>query len=177
MTCAGAAPLVHPAAMRTLGIDHGQRRVGLALSDEDGRIAHPHSTLARRNPDELIVAVAELVGREGVEEIVVGLPLCLDGSEGASARRARRFAERVGERTGVPIVLWDERMTTLAAERALREAGVRRSEQKHVVDRVAAALLLQGYLDAKEEREERWRASGRGPEDAEREPDEPSRGR
>ncbi|HEY8432153.1 MAG TPA: Holliday junction resolvase RuvX [Sandaracinaceae bacterium] len=148
--------------MRTLGIDHGERRVGLALSDEDGRIAHPHATLERRDPRALVSEVAAIVRERGVESIVVGLPLSLDGREGASARRARRFAERLGEETGVPVVLWDERMSTLAAERALGEAGVRKKAQRAVVDRVAAALVLQSYLDAVNERRERSEAWGAG---------------
>lgn len=145
--------------MRTLGIDHGERRVGLALSDEDGRIAHPHATLARRDPTELVAAVAELVLSEGVRAIVVGLPLHLDGREGASARRARRFAERLEQATGLEVTLWDERLTTVAAQRALGEAGVRAADQRAMVDRVAAALMLQSYLDA------RRGSSGRAPRD------------
>jgi len=132
-----------------MGIDHGEKRVGVALSDEDSLIAQPHDTLARRDPSALLVAVAELARDNEVGEIVVGLPLGLDGREGASARRARRFSERLGELTGLPIVLWDERMTTVAAQRALGEAGVRAREQKTMIDRVAAALMLQSYLDAK----------------------------
>ncbi len=149
--------------MRTLGIDHGERHVGLALSDEEGRIAHPHGTLERRDPRALLDAIAKLVDEEGVEAIVVGLPLTLEGREGASARRARRFAELLEERTGIAVVLWDERMTTLAAERALGEAGVGRRARKGVVDRVAASLLLSSYLDAARarddegERDPRWR--------------------
>lgn len=132
-----------------MGIDHGERRVGVALSDEDSRIAQPHDTLARRDPDALIAAVAELARDHEVAEIVVGLPLTLEGREGASARRARRFAERLGAATGLPIVLWDERLTTVAAQRTLGEAGVRARDQRAMIDRVAAALMLQSYLDAK----------------------------
>jgi putative Holliday junction resolvase len=132
-----------------MGIDHGEKRVGVALSDEDSLIAQPHDTLARRDPSALLTAVAALARDHDVGEIVVGLPLGLDGREGASARRARRFSERLGELTGLPIVLWDERMTTVAAQRALGEAGVRAREQKTMIDRVAAALMLQSYLDAK----------------------------
>lgn len=150
--------------MRTLGIDHGERRVGLALSDEDGRIAHPHSTAARKDPKELVLAIAEQVRELAVQRIVVGLPLHLDGREGTSARRARRFAERLEEATGLAIVLWDERLTTVAAERALDEAGVRAADRRQVVDRVAAALMLQSYLDATQERDEPWPLSEPAPE-------------
>ena len=132
-----------------MGIDHGEKRVGVALSDEDSLIAQPHDTLARRDPSALLAAVAALARDHEVGEIVVGLPLGLDGREGASARRARRFSERLGELTGLPVVLWDERMTTVAAQRSLGEAGVRARDQKTMIDRVAAALMLQSYLDAK----------------------------
>ena len=83
--------------------------------------------------------------------IVVGLPLHLDGREGASARRARKLAEALRERTGRPVILWDERLSSLAAERALREGGVKAKDQKGLVDRVAAALLLSSYLDSRQE--------------------------
>ncbi|HJL20505.1 MAG TPA: Holliday junction resolvase RuvX [Sandaracinaceae bacterium LLY-WYZ-13_1] len=143
--------------MRRLGIDHGERRVGVAVSDEDGRIAHPRDTLARKDPKALIDAVATLAREEGARELVVGLPLHLDGSEGRSARRARRFAERLGEASGLPVVLWDERLTTAQTERALGESGVRGKARRRVVDRVAASLMLQSYLDSKRE-DEPWRA-------------------
>jgi len=135
--------------MRRLGIDHGERRVGLALSDEEGRFAQPHATVERRDPKRLVLEIAAVAAEHAVEELVVGLPLTLEGREGASARRARRFAEHLGRETGLPVVLWDERMTTAAAERALREAGVGGRRQRRVVDRVAAALLLQSYLDSR----------------------------
>ena len=136
--------------MRRLGIDHGERRVGLALSDEDGRIALPLETLERKDPKILLETIAALATREAVVEIVVGLPLNLDGTEGTSARRARRFSERLAEESGLPVVLWDERLTTAAAQRALAEGGVRASDQKRMVDQVAAAILLQSYLDSRD---------------------------
>ncbi len=123
--------------------------MGVALSDEDGQFAQPHATLARKDPVQLLDAVAALAAEHAVEEIVVGLPLHLDGREGASARRARRFAEHLGARTGLPVVMWDERLTTAAAQRVLTEAGVGGREGRQVVDRVAAALLLQSYLDSR----------------------------
>lgn len=135
--------------MRRLGIDHGERRVGVALSDEDGRFASPHAIVERKDPKQLVKDIAALAAQHDVSEIVVGLPLTLEGREGASARRARRFAEHLEAATGLPVVMWDERMTTLAAERALGEAGVKAKKQKGVVDKVAASLLLQSYLDSR----------------------------
>jgi putative Holliday junction resolvase len=147
--------------VRILGVDPGSRRVGLALSDEDGRVALPLDTLERRGEDEAARAVAARARVEGAGAIVMGLPLDMDGSEGAAARRARRFADAVSRAGEVPVVLWDERLTTVAAERALREAGVRGKDKKRVVDQAAATVLLQGYLDAQarrggEESDDRW---------------------
>jgi putative Holliday junction resolvase len=153
---------------RALGIDHGEKRVGLALSDEEGRIAHPLATLERRDHAKLIEQIADIAREREVTTFVVGLPLHLDGSEGASARRARRFAEKLGEKTAITVVLWDERMTTALADRALAEAGVRAKSRKDKVDRVAAALLLQSWLDARayeNERSSAWRADEPAQED------------
>ena len=142
--------------MRRLGIDHGERRVGLALSDEEGVIAHPRDTWERKDPSALIERLAAFVMEEDVKEIVVGLPLHLDGREGASARRARRFAEKLKERTGLEVVLFDERLSTSAAQRSLSSAGVSMRDQKQVVDKVAATLLLQSYLDSQREGDPAW---------------------
>jgi len=169
--------------MRRLGIDHGTKRVGLALSDEEGWMAHARDTWKRDDADALLERLAAFVEAEEVGEIVVGLPLHLDGHEGASARRARRFSERLEQRTGLPVVLWDERMTSAAAERSLRDAGVKAKDQKGLVDQVAAALLLQSYLDSLRAREDRWDGPDAGAASAtpsapdEAADDEPSSGR
>jgi putative Holliday junction resolvase len=134
--------------MRLLGIDPGARRIGLALSDEDAVIASPHSTVEVQGLERALREVAALAAKLGVERVVIGLPLRLDGSEGEASRRVRLLADRLGVLTQLPIVLWDERLTTRAADRALSEAGVRGSKRRQVVDRVAAALILQSYLDA-----------------------------
>ena len=141
--------------MRILGVDPGSRRIGLALSDEDGRIALPLDTLVRAG-DDAAQAVADRARDEGAREIVIGLPLEMDGTDGPAAKRARRFATAVERASGVRVVLWDERLTTVAAERALREAGVKGAAKKRVVDQAAATLLLQGYLDARGEGR-KWR--------------------
>lgn len=141
--------------MRRLGIDHGMRRVGVAVSDDEGRIAYPRTTLARKDPKALIEAVVALAKEEGVREIVVGLPLTLEGRETASARRARAFAERVEAASALPVVMWDERLSTAAAQRSLAAAGVQARKQKAVVDQVAASLILQAYLDTVAARAER----------------------
>ena len=141
--------------MRILGVDPGSRRIGLALSDEEGRIALPLDTVVRGG-DDAAEAVAERARIEGAREIVIGLPLEMDGTDGPAAKRARRFAAAVERASGLRVVLWDERLTTVAAERALREAGVRGADKKRVVDQVAATVLLQGYLDARSNEGRTW---------------------
>jgi putative Holliday junction resolvase len=134
-------------AVRHLGIDLGDKRVGLALSDEDGTFASPHEVLERTGDRAVIARVAQIARSHDVRVCVVGLPLHMDGREGPEAERARRFAARLSEKIRRPVELWDERWSTIAAERSRREAGPRR--RRHPVDAVAAALLLQGFLDAK----------------------------
>lgn len=114
-------------------------------------LAMPHATLEVSGKPAVARRVARVVAAQEVSTVVVGLPLKLDGQEGEAARRARRFAESLGalpELGGVEIVMWDERLTTAAAERSLRTGAVRGARQRQVVDQVAAALLLQSYLDA-----------------------------
>lgn len=134
-----------PPSGRTLGIDYGRKRVGIALADGLGIAAHPFEVL-ESGPD-LIARLAELVVENDVTRVVVGLPVSLDGSEGAAAGAARRFAERVGESLGTDVVLYDERFTSRIAEGAMLEAGTSRADRRRRMDKVAAAVMLQGYLD------------------------------
>jgi len=136
--------------VRFLGIDYGERRIGLALSDPTGMIARPHTTLKRRRGKRPPVAAVETVIREhGVTGVVVGLPLDLDGEETAWTREVRAFGDALGERTGLPVHYIDERMTSVRAERAVRSIGLPKGERerKERVDAAAAALILQTYLD------------------------------
>lgn len=130
---------------RVLALDHGSTRVGVAVSDPLGITAHPHTVLPV-GPD-LIEEIGKLVNELVVEQIVVGLPVGLDGSEGSAARDARRFAGEVGEVTGIPTDLVDERFSTVIAERVMIEAGTRRERRRRSRDSVAAAVFLQSYLD------------------------------
>jgi putative Holliday junction resolvase len=141
--------------MRVLGIDPGARRIGLALSDPEGQFALPLEAVQARGTEHVVQQLAAEAVRQQAERLVVGLPLRLDGSEGESARLARKLAARLHAATGLPVVLWDERLTTRAAERALAEAGAHGARRKRAVDSVAAALLLQSYLDAERERDGR----------------------
>lgn len=134
---------------RILGLDPGERRVGVALSDPTGTIASPHSVIDRRSV-KLGDAVRTLCEEHGVERIVVGLPTGLSGVEGPSAKAARTVGAAVAEATGLPVEYQDERFTTVTAEAALLEGGVRRTKRRDVRDKVAAAVILQTYLDRKD---------------------------
>jgi len=135
---------------RIVGIDPGEARIGLAISDEGHSIAFPRQTVAvRGGVEEAAEKVREALTDENVETLVVGLPLRLDGTEGEAARRARAFGEVLRRTLDTEVVYWDERMTTVAAERSLREMGRWGARRREVVDQSAATILLQGYLDAK----------------------------
>jgi putative Holliday junction resolvase len=131
---------------RIVALDPGTQRIGVAVSDPLGMTAQPHGTLDATAPD-LDEQLRDLAGEVGAVLIVVGLPVGLNGTEGPAALEARDFARRVAEATGLPVELHDERLTTVTAERVLLEAGLRRERRKAVRDRVAAAVLLQSYLD------------------------------
>jgi putative Holliday junction resolvase len=133
-----------------VGIDPGEARIGIAISDEAQSIAFPRETIAARGGwAEAANRVREALGDEDVALLVVGLPLRLDGSEGEAARRARGLGEALRAAFGADVTYWDERLTTVAAERSLSEMGRRGRKRREVVDQSAATILLQGYLDAK----------------------------
>jgi putative Holliday junction resolvase len=135
---------------RLLGVDWGERRIGLALSDESRTLAQPLATLTRRLGKRFPMAqLLDHIARHRVTGIVVGLPLDESGAEGDAARAARALAEDIGLRAALPVVLWDERMTTARVLAAVREMGGSTRGRKDDVDALAAALLLQHYLDAK----------------------------
>lgn len=135
--------------MRNMGLDVGEVRIGIALSDQTGLIAQSHATLERSGWDRDLAYLAEIAETHEVDRFVVGNPLNLDGSSGRQAERARDFADRLQEATGLPVVLWDERFTSLSAEKILIEAGVRRKKRRKAIDRMAAAIMLQSYLDSR----------------------------
>ncbi len=132
--------------MVILGVDYGERRIGMAASDELEVAAHPRPTIERDG--EEVERIAEIARRRGAERIVVGLPLRMDGSEGTQARKARGFAKRL--RRALPeveVVLMDERLTTAQAHRALSEMGAGMRARRDRVDRMAAQIILQRYLE------------------------------
>jgi putative holliday junction resolvase len=133
---------------RYLGLDIGNRRIGVAVSDELGLTAQPVMTLERkRNRREDLRSLARLCRRFGVAGIVVGNPLLLAGGASAQAAKTRAFAAELGALTGLPVHLRDERLTTHEAHGILYQAGRKRQEHKQVVDQVAAVMILQGFLD------------------------------
>lgn len=136
------------ARTRLLGVDYGSVRIGLAISDPQRRIASPLAVHVRRDREQEARFFRQLVEEEQVGGIVLGLPVHLDGREGAKAAEARAFGTWLAEATGLPVVLFDERFTTVEAEGALWSAGLTHKQRKRRRDQVAATLLLQAYLDA-----------------------------
>lgn len=136
-----------PPRGRALGLDLGSVRVGLALSDPLGLTAQPYGRLPRRDLDRDLAPLLTLAKEREVATFVVGHPLLLSGKAGAGAEDAERFAERLRRAVAIPVVLWDERLTTVQAERSLREGEVRGRRRREVVDATAAALMLQSWLD------------------------------
>ena len=133
---------------RLLGVDYGERRTGIAVSDATRTIAFPRETLECPRVEQAAAAVARIAGAEKVSGIVVGWPLNMNGSEGPRTERTRLFMEEVAKRTDIPLVRWDERLSTKVAEEVLIEAGTRRDKRRKVVDKLAAQVILQNYLDA-----------------------------
>ena len=135
--------------MRIMAIDYGDARTGVAVSDPTGLLAGYTTVIQSRKPDLVATEVARLAGEYGGEELVMGFPRNMDGTEGPRAERYRGFAERLREATGLEPVLWDERRTTIEAHDILHTAGKKMKNHKKTVDAVAASLILEGYLTRK----------------------------
>src|SRR5687767_5532843 len=133
---------------RILGIDLGRERIGVAVSDELGMLAHPVETIRAR--DNATRRIAEIVQEKNAERVVIGLPRHMNGTVGAGAAEALAFAEKLRACVACEVVTWDERMTTMAANRALRDSGQKTRNSRGFVDQVAAQMILQGYLDSLE---------------------------
>ncbi len=133
---------------RVLGIDYGERRIGLALSDPTGTVATPLRVIQVQNPGGVVRDILACVQEYKVDRLVVGLPMRMDGSLGPAAEKTRAFADRLKETAPVPVEFWDERFSTVTAQQALIEGGTRRNKRKQLVDKLAAQILLQHYLDA-----------------------------
>ena len=150
----GAVPGARVATImvRALGIDFGEKRIGIALSDPLGRVAVSLPTLTRRDDRSAVRAIAEIVERESVELLIVGEPRGLDGSRGEAAERAARFGSKLAARTGLELRMTDEALTSHEAEGMLREAGVDPREHPERIDALSAQILLQGALDGSRRR-------------------------
>ena len=133
---------------RALGIDHGDARIGLAISDELGMLAHPLETIAVKDTPDTAARIAQVVAERGIGNIIIGLPKNMDGTTGPAAEKVRAFAEKLRALVNCPVRLWDERLTTVAAQRSLHEAGRNAKQSRAVIDQVAAQLILQGWLDS-----------------------------
>ncbi len=140
---------------RYLGVDLGTRRIGVALSDELGLIAQALPTLEPPTDEDALLAIRAFIDRYGIAEVVVGFPKNMDGTIGPAAEKALAFARRLEEGGGVKVTMWDERLTSKAAERLLIEADVRRAKRKRTIDQMAAVLILQGFLDRRRHQENR----------------------
>lgn len=137
--------------MRILGLDYGSKTVGVAVSDPLGLTAQRVETIWRKQENKLrrtLARIEELAAEYKVERIVVGLPKNMNNTMGEKAEKSLEFKEMLEKRTSLPVVMWDERLTTVEAERTLMEAGVRRENRKEYLDSIAAVLILQGYLDS-----------------------------
>lgn len=136
--------------MRIMGLDFGSKTVGVAVSDSLLLTAQGVEIIRRKEENKLrqtLARIEELIVDYEVEEIVLGLPKNMNATEGVRVELTNEFREKLERRTGLPVVMWDERLTTVAADKIMMEAGVRRENRKEYVDKIAATLILQGYLD------------------------------
>ncbi|RKG97617.1 Holliday junction resolvase RuvX [Corallococcus praedator] len=134
--------------MRTFGLDYGTKTIGVAVSDGLGLTAQTVTTVRRASLKADLAELSRLVKEYEVTRFVLGLPLNMNGSEGPRAEASRKFADVLGQALGLPVELWDERLSTVAAQRTLLEADVSRAKRREVIDQLAAQFILQGWLDA-----------------------------
>jgi len=135
--------------MRIGGLDVGDKTIGVALSDELGLTAQALEVIQRRSLEQDLARLGEIARQYSVERWVVGMPRNMNGTYGPRAELTREFMQHLAAHSGLPVEAWDERMSTMAAERVLLEADVSRARRRKVIDKMAAAVILQGYLDAR----------------------------
>ena len=138
--------------MRIMGLDFGSKTVGVAISDSLLITAQGVEIIRRKEENKLrqtLARIEELIEEYEVEEIVLGLPKHMNATEGIRVELTMEFREKLERRTGLPVVMWDERLTTVVAQKTMMEAGIRREKRREYVDKIAAALILQGYLDSR----------------------------
>lgn len=139
--------------MRIMGLDFGSKTVGVAISDPLLITAQGIEIIRRKDENKLrqtLARIEELAAEYEVEKIVLGLPKNMNDTMGERAELSLEFKEKLERRTGLPVVMWDERLTTVAADRVMMEAGIRREDRREYVDKIAACFILQGYLDSRE---------------------------
>ncbi len=135
--------------MKAIGLDLGEKRIGVAVSDKSGGIARPLTTLSGEQPTcEIIADILNLAAQHEAQKIVIGMPTRLSGEAGPAAQKAAQFARALAAETSLQVTTWDERLTTALAEKAMISANVRRQKRRQKIDKVAATLILQNYLDA-----------------------------
>ena len=134
--------------MRIMGLDVGTKRIGVAVSDESCILAQGRETVERTSDSQAVARIAEIAAQEGVGEVIVGLPIGMDGKIGKSAEKCIKFADMVSGSMGLPVKMWDERYSTKEAESVMIMASVRREKRRKVIDKMAAQLILQSYLDS-----------------------------
>ncbi|MBQ4537811.1 MAG: Holliday junction resolvase RuvX [Lachnospiraceae bacterium] len=143
--------------MRIMGLDLGSKTVGVAMSDSLLLTAQPLEIIRRKDENKLrqtLARIEELIEEYEVQEIVLGLPKNMNATEGVRAELSYEFQEKLERRTGLPVIMWDERLTTVAADKIMIEMGIRRENRKDYVDKIAASLILQGYLDRRNKENE-----------------------
>jgi putative Holliday junction resolvase len=143
---------VPPRFARTCALDLGSVRVGVAVDDDLGLLAHPRGTIDGRDEKGLLAALRSIADDEGIGRFVVGLPLDMHGGEGGAAQKARAMAQRIADATGRTVEMWDERLTTVQAKRALEDGGTRGRKARRRIDEAAACVILQSWLDARRAR-------------------------
>lgn len=149
--------------MRIMGLDFGSKTVGVAISDALLMTAQGVEIIRRKEENKLrqtLARIEELIVEYEVEEIVLGLPKHMNGTEGVRVELTEEFKEKLERRTGLPVTFWDERLTTVSADRTMMEAGIRRENRKDYVDMLAATFILQGYLDRRSNEKKAVEASG-----------------
>ncbi|NIQ38172.1 MAG: Holliday junction resolvase RuvX [Proteobacteria bacterium] len=134
--------------MRTMALDMGSKTIGVAMSDELGLTAHATETITRESIEQDLEAIGDLVRRFNVSRVVVGLPLNMTGTLGVEAKKVLKFVDDMRRVLSVPVTTWDERLSTVQARRTLLEANLSRKKRKKAIDKLAATLILQSYLDA-----------------------------
>ena len=133
---------------RILGIDYGDARTGIAISDPMGIIATPQNTIITFKDEQIILELVKIIEENNVKKIILGYPKNMNGSEGIRAEKTKEFRKKIISSTNVYVIMWDERLTSVSAHRTLSEANVRGEKRKKAIDKMAACLILQNYLDS-----------------------------